>query len=66
MFVTFMRLGVSDLVVPVFALSQEEMGVTQAGMRGAGWFNATEADYMARVGTTSPFSSMSVVGTMGA
>lgn len=64
MLISFMRLGVSELIVPVTALTESEMALTQAGMRGNGWFNATESDYNARVGITSPFAGMTVVGTL--
>lgn len=75
MLVAYMRLGVDpNMVIPVVALTPEEMGVTQAALRGQGFVNTnlsdgspvTSSDYYARVGFTAPFGTMSEVGTMGA
>lgn len=65
MFYSFMKLGVTEIVVPVCALTVEEMAVTQEAMRGNGWFNCTEQDYLNRVGG-SMFSPGAVLGTVGA
>lgn len=75
MLVSFMRLGVDPNYVLSFnALTPEDMGRMQAGLRGQGFMNensdgspVTQEDWARTVGLPAgPFAGMTIVGRMGA